>query len=44
MVKVLGAQRESEGVIVPLIGVQHNASGGRAPALITCAKRVSVRA
>ncbi|BBU20624.1 RNA-directed DNA polymerase [Mycobacterium xenopi] len=31
MVKVLGAQRESEGVIVPLIGVQHNASGGKGP-------------
>jgi RNA-directed DNA polymerase len=31
MVKVLGAQRESEGVVVPLIGVQHNAPGGKGP-------------
>jgi RNA-directed DNA polymerase len=31
MVKALGGQRESEGVVVPLIGVQHNASGGKGP-------------
>jgi RNA-directed DNA polymerase len=31
MVKALGAQRESDGVVVPLIGVQHNALGGKDP-------------
>lgn len=31
MVKSEGAQRESDGVVVPLIGVQHNASGGKGP-------------
>jgi RNA-directed DNA polymerase len=31
MVKALGAQRESEGAIVPRIGVQHNAPGGKDP-------------
>ena len=31
MVKSLGGQRESEGVVVPLIGVQHNAPGGKGP-------------
>jgi RNA-directed DNA polymerase len=31
MVKSPGAQRESEGVVVPLIGVQHNAPGGKGP-------------
>jgi RNA-directed DNA polymerase len=31
MVKALGAQRESEGVVVPQIGVQHNAPGGKGP-------------
>jgi RNA-directed DNA polymerase len=31
MVKSPGAQRESEGVVVPLIGVQHNAPGGKDP-------------
>lgn len=31
MVKALGGQRESDGVVVPLIGVQHNASGGKGP-------------
>jgi RNA-directed DNA polymerase len=31
MVKALGGQRESEGVVVPLIGVQHNAPGGKDP-------------
>ena len=31
MVKSLGGQRESDGVVVPLIGVQHNASGGKGP-------------
>lgn len=31
MVKSPGVQRESEGVIVPPIGVQHNASGGKDP-------------
>jgi len=31
MVKANGAQRESEGVVVPLIGVQHNAPGGKGP-------------
>lgn len=31
MVKALGAQRESDGVIVPVIGVQHNAPGGKGP-------------
>jgi RNA-directed DNA polymerase len=31
MVKSSGVQRESEGVVVPLIGVQHNAPGGKGP-------------
>jgi len=31
MVKSGGAQRESEGVVVPEIGVQHNAPGGKGP-------------
>ena len=31
MVKSEGAQRESDGVVVPLIGVQHNAPGGKGP-------------
>jgi RNA-directed DNA polymerase len=31
MVKSPGAQRESEGAVVPLIGVQHNAPGGKGP-------------
>ena len=31
MVKAGGGQRESEGVVVPLIGVQHNAPGGKDP-------------
>ena len=31
MVKSPGGQRESEGVVVPLIGVQHNAPGGKGP-------------
>ena len=31
MVKAGGGQRESEGVVVPLIGVQHNAPGGKGP-------------
>lgn len=31
MVKSPGVQRESEGVIVPVIGVQQNASGGKDP-------------
>jgi RNA-directed DNA polymerase len=31
MVKALGGQQESEGVMVPLIGVQHNAPGGKDP-------------
>lgn len=31
MVKSSGGQRESEGVVVPLIGVQQNASGGKDP-------------
>ncbi len=31
MVKSSGAQRESEGVVVPLMGVQHNAPGGKGP-------------
>jgi RNA-directed DNA polymerase len=31
MVKSGGGQRESEGVVVPLIGVQHNAPGGKGP-------------
>ena len=31
MVKSTGGQRESEREIVPLIGVQHNASGGKGP-------------
>src|SRR3954453_250708 len=29
--KALGGQRESDGVVVPLIGVQHNAPGGKGP-------------
>jgi RNA-directed DNA polymerase len=31
MVKAPGGQRESEGVVVPVIGVQHNAPGGKDP-------------
>jgi RNA-directed DNA polymerase len=31
MVKSFGGQWESEGVVVPLIGVRHNASGGKGP-------------
>jgi RNA-directed DNA polymerase len=31
MVKSAGVQRESDGVVVPLIGVQHNAPGGKGP-------------
>jgi RNA-directed DNA polymerase len=31
MVKSSGGQRESEGAVVPLIGVQHNAPGGKGP-------------
>src|SRR2546428_1012728 len=31
MVKSGGGQRESEGVVVPLIGVEHNAPGGKGP-------------
>src|SRR5262245_24351210 len=31
MVKSSGVQRESEGVVVPPIGVQHNAPGGKGP-------------
>jgi RNA-directed DNA polymerase len=31
MVKSLGGQRESEGVVVPLIGVHDNAPGGKGP-------------
>jgi len=31
MVKASGGQRESDGVVVPRIGVQHNAPGGKGP-------------
>jgi len=31
MVKSSGGQRESDGVVVPVIGVQHNAPGGKGP-------------
>jgi RNA-directed DNA polymerase len=31
MGKAFGGQRESDGVVVPLIGVQHNAPGGKGP-------------
>jgi RNA-directed DNA polymerase len=31
MVKSAGVQRESDGVVVPVIGVQHNAPGGKGP-------------
>ncbi|MEY8014108.1 group II intron reverse transcriptase/maturase [Mycobacterium servetii] len=31
MVKSFGGQRESDGVVVPRIGVQHNAPGGKGP-------------
>ena len=31
MVKSEGDQRESDGVVVPVIGVQHNAPGGKGP-------------
>ena len=30
-VKSAGVQRESDGIVVPLIGVQHNAPGGKGP-------------
>ena len=41
MVKSSGGQRESEGVVVPLIGVKRTRREGRALALIMCAKWVS---
>ena len=31
MVKSAGVQRESDGVVVPVIGVQQNAPGGKGP-------------
>ena len=31
LLHILGGQRESDGVVVPLIGVQHNAPGGKGP-------------
>ncbi len=31
MVKSCGGQRESDGVVVPVIGVQQNAPGGKGP-------------
>ena len=31
MGKAPGGQRESEGAVVPVIGVQHNAPGGKGP-------------
>lgn len=31
MVKAEGVQRESDGVVVPVIGVEHNAPGGKGP-------------
>jgi RNA-directed DNA polymerase len=31
MVKSVGGQRESDGVVVPVIGVQHNVPGGKGP-------------
>jgi hypothetical protein len=31
MVKASGGQRESDGVVVPVIGVEHNAPGGKGP-------------
>ena len=31
MVKSAGVQRESDGVVVPAIGVQHNVPGGKGP-------------
>lgn len=31
MVKSLGGQRESDGVVVPVIGVEQNAPGGKDP-------------
>lgn len=31
MVKASGAERESQGVVVPLMGVQYNAPGGKGP-------------
>ena len=31
LLHALGGQRESDGVVVPLIGVQHNAPGGKGP-------------
>ena len=31
MVKVFGGQWESDGVVISLIGVQHNAPGGKGP-------------
>jgi hypothetical protein len=31
MVKSSGGQRESDGVVVPVIGAQHNAPGGKDP-------------
>ena len=43
MVKSLGGQRESDGVVVPVIGVQKNA-GREGPPTYTRAKWVSVRA
>jgi hypothetical protein len=43
MVKALGAQRESDGVVVPLNGVRDTPEG-RALTLITRVKWVSARA
>jgi hypothetical protein len=44
MVKVPGEQRESERGVVPLIGAEHNAPGGKGPTLIMLSVRVSARA
>ena len=44
MVKSPGGQRESEGAVVPLIGVQQTRREGRALTLIMLSARVSIRA
>jgi hypothetical protein len=44
MVKSEGEQRESDEVVVPLTGGQHNAPVGKASTLITRAARMRLRA
>ena len=43
MVKSAGAQRESDGVVVPVIAMQQNVAGGKGPEFGLSVMRVSVR-